>query len=102
MVIRNTIVQGTLSILYAALVLIVFLIGLGIAIRAVRNGGLPTGEAEGKPSKIFAPASFAPTRLEKEVLAEWQAAGINPSGEDRLPGMHHRSQQETVQEENQL
>ena len=54
------------------------------------------------PTKIFAPASFIPTPLEKDVLAEWQAAGVNPAGDDRLPGMHHRSQQETVQEENQL
>ncbi|SDB90244.1 carbon starvation protein [Raineyella antarctica] len=102
MVIRNTAVQGTLSILYAGLVLIVFLIGMRIAIRAVQKNGLPTSEAEGMPSKIFAPSSFVPTRLEKEVLAEWQAAGIDPSGDGRLPGMHHTSQQETVQEENQL
>ena len=102
MVIRNTVIQGTLSIMYAVLVLVVFLIGMGIAIKAVRKGGLPTSETPGVPTKIFAPASFIPTPLEKEVLVEWQAAGINPSGEDRLPGMAHRSQQETVQEENQL
>lgn len=102
MVIRNTVVQGTLSILYAALVLIVFLIGMDVAIRAIRSGGLPTAETDGVPSRIFAPASFVPTPLEKEVLAEWQAAGLDASGDERLPGMHHRSKQETVQEENQL
>ncbi len=102
MVIRNTTVQGTLSILYAVLVLIVFLIGVGVAIKALRHGGLPDAEAEGVPSKIFAPAGFVPTTLEKEVLAEWQTAGINPFGDDRLPGMHHASQQQTVQEENEL
>ncbi len=102
MVIRNTMVQGTLSILYAALVAVVFLIGVGIAIRAVQRGGLPTSEAEGVPSRIFAPASFVPTRLEKEVLAEWQAAGLDPSGDNRVPGVSHRSRQETVQEEKEL
>ncbi len=81
MVIRNTAVQGTLSILYAALVLAVLAIGLSVALKAYRNGGLPDSETEHLDSEIFAPSSFVATPAEKAVLAEWKAAGLDPSGE---------------------
>ncbi len=61
-VIRNTFIQGTLSIVFAVLVLIVVAAGVVVCIRAVRAGGLPTTETPPDvPSKIFAPAGFVPT-----------------------------------------
>ncbi|MEL4357496.1 MULTISPECIES: carbon starvation CstA family protein [unclassified Luteococcus] len=81
MVIRNTFVQGTLSIVYAALVLVVLGIGLRIAWQAWRKGGLPDAEAPRVDSEIFAPASFFATQQEKQVLAQWRAAGRDASGE---------------------
>ncbi len=78
-IIRNTFIQGTLSIIYAVLVLIVVAAALWVSIKAVRSGGLPTSEPERVPSRIFAPRSFVLTRAEKEVLAEWQAAGLDPT-----------------------
>lgn len=79
-VVRNTAIQGSLSILYAVLVLGVFVVGVWVSIKAFRAGGLPTSEQKGIPSKIFGPAGFVATPLEKEVLADWKAAGKDPDG----------------------
>ncbi len=84
-VVFNTTVQGTLSIIYAVLVIIVVLSAAVVCVRAIRAGGLPTTEAEDVPSRIFAPRSFLPTPAEKAVLAEWKAAGLDPSPQ----GVHH-------------
>jgi carbon starvation protein len=81
-VIRNTLVQGTLSIVYAVLVAIVVIATVLVAIKAVRHGGLPSTEAEPEPSQIFAPKSFVPTQAERQVLAEWKAAGLEPVPDD--------------------
>ncbi|WP_454175089.1 carbon starvation CstA family protein [Gordonia sputi] len=70
-VIRNTFIQGTLSIIFAVLVLIVVAAGLWVAIKAVRAGGLPTTEEKPVPSKIFGPRGLFPTRAEKAVQREW-------------------------------
>nr|NLI49121.1 carbon starvation protein A [Propionibacterium sp.] len=83
-VIRNTAIQGTLSILYAVLVIGVFVVGMWISAKALRLGGLPTSETKGVPSRIFGPAGFVATPLEKEVLADWRSAGKDPDG-----GYHH-------------
>ncbi|WP_405134865.1 carbon starvation CstA family protein [Nocardia sp. NBC_01388] len=69
--IRNTFIQGTLSIVFAVLVLIVALIGLWVCIRALRKGGGETTESPEQPSKIFGPSSFLATKAEKEVQKEW-------------------------------
>ena len=78
-VIRNTFVQGTLSIVYAVLVLVVLLVTLYVSFKALRAGGLPTSEEEPVPSRIFAPRSFVATPAEKEVLQEWKDAGLEPT-----------------------
>lgn len=79
MVIRNTFVQGTLSIVHATLVLVV--LGIRIAIKAWRAGGLPDAETPRVDSQIFTPSGFLATDREKEVLAQWRAAGLDASGE---------------------
>ncbi|MEI2779314.1 MAG: carbon starvation CstA family protein [Tetrasphaera sp.] len=84
-VIRNTNIQGLMSILYAALVIIVVLAAIAVCIKALRLGSLPTTEEEDVPSRIFAPRSFLPTPAEKAVLAEWKQAGLDPSPQ----GAHH-------------
>jgi carbon starvation protein len=72
-VIRNTFIQGTLSILFAMAVVIVFLIGLVVALRAIRGGGRPSTEDDPVPSKLFAPAGFIPTAAERELQKRWDA-----------------------------
>ncbi|NDZ93989.1 carbon starvation protein A [Streptomyces sp. SID6673] len=70
-VIRNTFVQGTLSIIFAVLVLIVAVVGAYICFRALRLGGMPTTEEEPVPSTIFGPRGLITTPTEKRVQREW-------------------------------
>jgi carbon starvation protein len=80
-VIRNTFIQGTLSVIFAALVVIVFVAGIMVALKAIRGGGPPLSADEPVPSRIFAPSGMIPTAAEKEVSKQW----------DALPRPHARS-----------
>ncbi len=86
-VIRNTFIQGTLSIVFASLVLIVVAAGVVVCIRSIRAGGMPTTETPDVPSKIFAPAGFVPTPAERELQKEWDE--LIASGKVRAPGAAH-------------
>ncbi|WP_158169199.1 carbon starvation CstA family protein [Mycolicibacterium smegmatis] len=79
-VIRNTFIQGTLSVVFAVLVLIVFIAGVVMALQALRGTGRPLAEDEPVPSRIFAPSGLIPTAVEKEVSKQWEA----------LPSAHAR------------
>ena len=72
-------IQETLSVLYAGLVLIVFLTTLWVCWRAIQQHTAETAESPIEQSRIFAPAAFVPTPLEQEVLEEWKAAGLDPT-----------------------
>jgi len=72
-VINNTFVQGTLSIVFAVLVLTVFAAGVIVAVKAIRGSGRPIAEDEPVPSRIFAPSGLIPTAAEKEVQRQWDA-----------------------------
>jgi carbon starvation protein len=73
-VIRNTAIQGTLSIVFAVLVLIVVVAGVWACAAALRKGGpAETTETPATPSKIFAPRGLVPTRAEQDVQKEWDA-----------------------------
>lgn len=80
-VIRNTFIQGTLSIIFALLVLIVFVAGVIMVIRTLRGTASPTTEDEPVPSRIFGPSSLLMTKPEKEVAKQW----------DALPTAHAKS-----------
>ena len=80
-VIRNTFIQGTLSIVFALLVLIVFIAGVIMVIRFLRGTALPTTEDAPIPSRIFGPSGLIMTKPEKEVQKQW----------DALPKSHARS-----------
>lgn len=75
-VIRNTFVQGTLSIVFASLVLVVVLAAVAVCVKSIQMGGSPSSEEPDTPSKIFAPKGFLPTPTEKAVLKQWQDAGL--------------------------
>jgi carbon starvation protein len=85
-VIRNTFIQGTLSIVFALMVVIVFGAGLIMVLRALRGGGTPLTEDEPVPSKLFAPSGLIPTKFEREVQKQW----------DALPGSHARPHAKSV------
>ena len=72
-VIRNTFLQGTLSIIFAVLVLVVALVALWVCVKAIRAGGLPTTEEPDAQSTTFAPSGLISSDAEKEVAAQWTA-----------------------------
>jgi carbon starvation protein len=80
-VIRNTFIQGTLSIVFAGLVVIVFAAGVVVALKAIRGTGRPLTEDEPVPSRLFAPSGLIPTQAEREVQKQW----------DALPKSHAKS-----------
>ncbi|MGV9840232.1 carbon starvation CstA family protein, partial [Nocardia niigatensis] len=83
-VVHNTFIQGTLSIVFAALVLIVALVALWVIVKAIRAGGGETTESPEVPSKIFGPSGFLATKAEKEVQQEWDT--LITDGKIPVPG----------------
>jgi carbon starvation protein len=77
-VIRNTFIQGTLSVLFAVLVVIVFVAGIIVALKASRGGGRALSTDEPVPSRIFAPSGLIPTAAEKEVQKQWDDLPAKP------------------------
>jgi carbon starvation protein len=69
-VIRNTFIQGTLSIVFATVVVIVFVAGIIMAFKAIR-GSAPLTEDDPVPSRRFAPAGMLPTSAERELQKQW-------------------------------
>ncbi|WP_040869563.1 carbon starvation CstA family protein [Nocardia exalbida] len=86
-IVRNTFIQGTLSIVFAVLVLIVAVVGGLVAYRAWRSGETNTTETPEEPSKIFAPSGFIATAAEKEVQKQWDE--LIATGKVRAPGAAH-------------
>jgi len=78
-VIRNTFIQGALSILFALVVVIVLIAGIVVVLRGIRGGGRPLTEDDPVPSKLFAPSGLIPTAAEREVQRQW----------DTLPAGRH-------------
>ncbi|MVU81821.1 carbon starvation protein A [Nocardia sp. ET3-3] len=83
-VVHNTFIQGTLSIVFAVLVLIVALVAVWVIVKAIRDGGGETTESPEEPSKIFGPSGFLPSKAEKEVQQEWDT--LIAEGKIRAPG----------------
>ncbi|OBK28839.1 carbon starvation protein CstA [Mycobacterium asiaticum] len=73
-VIRNTFVQGTLSVLFATVVLIVFAAAIVVSAKAIRGVVHPTTEDEPVDSNRFAPSGLIPTAAERDVQKLWDAA----------------------------
>ncbi|MFJ6678159.1 carbon starvation CstA family protein [Microbacterium sp. NPDC091382] len=71
-VIRNTFVQGTLSIVFVVLAIIVIIAAVIVTIAAIRRGGGENHEEEPVPSRRFAPAGFIGTASERELEKQWE------------------------------
>lgn len=70
-VVRNTAIQGTLSILFAVLVAVVLVIAVGVCIKAITaDKPLPTSEEPDIPSNYFAPSGMIATHAERELMKE--------------------------------
>ncbi|HEY8752633.1 MAG TPA: carbon starvation CstA family protein [Arthrobacter sp.] len=74
-VVRNTAVQGWLSVIFVVLSIIVIAMALVATFQAFRNhsAGIPGAghEDPAQPSRVFAPAGLIPTPSERELMAEW-------------------------------
>jgi carbon starvation protein len=78
-IVRNTFIQGTLSIIFASVVVIVFIAGLMVVLKSLRGTGRPLTEDEPVPSRIFAPSGLIPTKNEREVQKQWDALPESPA-----------------------
>ncbi|MDK1476681.1 carbon starvation CstA family protein [Streptomyces sp. 549] len=77
-IVTNTTVQGTLSAVFAVLIVVVIADAARICVKAVRNPEtVELKEAPFEQSRLIAPAGLFPTREEK---AELEAAGLGPGG----------------------
>ncbi|MFE5672646.1 carbon starvation CstA family protein [Agromyces sp. NPDC056523] len=70
-VVRNTAVQGTLSIIFVTLAIVVLVTSLITTARALRNGGGENHEDAPVASRRFAPAGVFATKAEKALEREW-------------------------------
>jgi carbon starvation protein len=79
-VVRNTFIQGTLSIIFVVLTLIVLGAAVVTTIQALRTGAPPDEAADeaadehedpAVPSRIYAPSGFVPTPAEKALAQQW-------------------------------
>ena len=77
-VIRNTAIQGSLSILFAVVVVTVLIAGVIVALGAIRGPasrwGRPLTEDEPVASRLFAPSGLIPTAAERELQRKWDTA----------------------------
>ncbi len=71
-VIRNTAVQGTLSIIFVTLAIVVMVTAVIATVKAIRNGGGENTEDEPVASRRFAPAGFLPSTAERELEKQWE------------------------------
>ena len=70
-VVRNTAIQGSLSILFAVLVLIVIIAAVVTCVKAIKARSFSTTEEPFHPSAIFAPSGMVATDLEKQLDKLW-------------------------------
>jgi carbon starvation protein len=84
-VVRNTAVQGSLSIAFLVLTLIVIVAAILVTIKNVRTHRADTTEDPEIPSKIYEPAGLIPTPAEKALAKEWEdyEAGQAPAGSEK-------------------
>ncbi|UPO77085.1 carbon starvation CstA family protein [Arthrobacter sp. Helios] len=88
-VVRNTFVQGILSILFVTLAIIVIITAVIASVRSYRSGGAPSAEDPAVPSRIFAPSGFFGTPLEKEIEAQWKALPQDKKPAAKTAGAGH-------------
>lgn len=84
-VVRNTAVQGTLSIVFVVLALVVALTAIIRTVECVRSDQPQVNEDPYVPSAFFAPSGFVPTTAERELEKQWAALPL----EIRTPGVGH-------------
>jgi carbon starvation protein len=72
-VVRNTFIQGTLSIIFVTLAIIVIATAVRAAVSSYRSGGGDSSEDPRVESRVFAPSGLAATAEEREIQKQWDA-----------------------------
>jgi carbon starvation protein len=74
-VVRNTMIQGWLSVIFVVLSIIVIITAMIATAKAFRNSAAGVAHTDHEdpavPSRGYAPAGFIPTAAERELMAEW-------------------------------
>ena len=84
-IIRNTMIQGTLSVVFLALVAFVMVCAAVTMVKAVRAKDTTTSEDPYQESRFYAPEHLFATSLEKKLVAEYEVTG-DPA---LIPGRTH-------------
>jgi carbon starvation protein len=77
-VIRNTFIQGSLSILFVVLALTVITTAVIATVRAIRSGSAETTEDPYVASQIYSPSGFITSPAEKELERQWTGIEREP------------------------
>ncbi len=75
-VVRNTFVQGVLSIIFVTLAIVVIITAVIAVVRSYRARGGVESEDAAVPSRMFAPAGLIATPEERALQAEWDALPV--------------------------
>ena len=86
-VVRNTGVQGWLSVIFLVLAVIVIAAAVVATVRARTAGGGETSEDPYVPSRIYAPQGIISSAAEKELEAQWKTY-YEANGTERGPVGH--------------
>ena len=74
-VVRNTAIQGWLSVIFVVLSIIVIATAVLATVKAFRHHAAGTAVVDNEdpalPSRVFAPAGLIPTPAERELMADW-------------------------------
>jgi carbon starvation protein len=78
-VIRNTFVQGTLSVIFASVVVLVVVVAIIVVYRTIRGYGKPLTEDDPLPSRMFAPSGMISSASERELQKQWDELSLTPT-----------------------
>ena len=84
-IVRNTMIQGTLSVVFLVMVAFVMLCALVRVIRTIRSGDTTTSEDPYQESNFYAPETMIADKLQKKLVEEYERVG-DP---DLIPGHSH-------------
>ena len=74
-IIRNTLIQGTLSIVFVLAVAFVIVMGALRVAKTLRSGDTTTSEEPYQESNFYAPVTLFASKLDKKLVAEYAQVG---------------------------
>ena len=84
-IVRNTMIQGTLSVVFLVMVAFIMVCALIRIVHTIRTGDTTTSEDPYQESNFYAPETMVATKLQKKLVEEYEKVG-DP---DLIPGRSH-------------